>query len=136
MENFKKILVGYNDSPQSKAALELAGQLARLSKAHLIIVISMEGGSREKLKDIENARESLDEALRLMSTKGITCEVHQTARGLSPGEDLVAYAKENQVDVIAVGVKKKSKAQKIILGSTAQHIILNAPCPVLTVKSL
>jgi nucleotide-binding universal stress UspA family protein len=31
-------------------------------------------------------------------------------------------------------VEKRSKAQKILLGSTAQYIILKAPCPVLTVK--
>jgi nucleotide-binding universal stress UspA family protein len=53
---------------------------------------------------------------------------------MTPGEDLVRFAVENDIDLIFVGIKKKSKAQKIILGSTAQYIILKAPCPVTTVK--
>jgi nucleotide-binding universal stress UspA family protein len=44
------------------------------------------------------------------------------------------YAKEKAIDLIVVGVEKRSKTQKILLGSTAQFIILKAPCPVLTVK--
>jgi nucleotide-binding universal stress UspA family protein len=134
MENIKKILVGYNNSPESNAALALAGQLASFFKARLIIVLSMEGGAREKVQDVEKATAVLDEAYRSMTAKGITCEVQQTVRGLSPGADLVAYARENQVDLIAVGVEKRSRMQKLILGSTAQYIILNAPCPVVTVK--
>jgi nucleotide-binding universal stress UspA family protein len=134
MENIKKILVGYTNTPESKSAIDLAGRLAHFFNAHLIVLISMEGGPHEKMKDVEKAQGFLDEALHVMTSKGIKCEVHQTARGLSPGEDLVAYAKENQVDLIAVGVEKKSRMQKLILGSTAQHIILKAHCPVLTVK--
>jgi nucleotide-binding universal stress UspA family protein len=38
------------------------------------------------------------------------------------------------VDEIFVGVKKRSRVEKMILGSTAQHVILNASCPVTTVK--
>lgn len=134
MENIKKILVGYNNSPESNAALSLAGQLANFFKARLIIIRSMEGGTREKVQEVEAATAALDEAFRSMSAKGITCEVEQTVRGLSPGADLVAYAKENEIDLIAVGIEKKSRMQKLILGSTAQYIILNAPCPVVTVK--
>ena len=55
-------------------------------------------------------------------------------RGLSPGEDLVNFAKENEVDEIIVGVKRRSKVGKLILGSTAQYVILEASCPVVSVK--
>jgi nucleotide-binding universal stress UspA family protein len=56
------------------------------------------------------------------------------ARGSSPGEDLVYFAEENNIDQLFVGVEKKSKTQKMLLGSTAQYVILNAPCPVTAVK--
>jgi CheY-like chemotaxis protein len=54
--------------------------------------------------------------------------------GLSAGEDLVKFAQENDIDQIFLGIRKKSRAQKAILGSTARHVILKAPCPVTTVK--
>jgi nucleotide-binding universal stress UspA family protein len=56
------------------------------------------------------------------------------ARGLTPGEDLVRFAEENQIDRIFVGIEKKSRTSKLILGSTAQFVILKAPCPVITTK--
>jgi nucleotide-binding universal stress UspA family protein len=53
---------------------------------------------------------------------------------MSPGEDLVSFAEENDIDQIFIGVEKVSRTQKIIVGSNAQYIILKAPCPVVTVK--
>jgi nucleotide-binding universal stress UspA family protein len=53
---------------------------------------------------------------------------------MPPGEDLVKYAKENQIDQIVVGIRRRSKVGKLVFGSTAQYVILEAPCPVLTVK--
>ena len=69
-----------------------------------------------------------------MNSQSITTEVFQTARGMSPGEDLVRLATEQAVDLIIVGVEKRSRAQKLLLGSTAQYVILKAPCPVLSTK--
>jgi nucleotide-binding universal stress UspA family protein len=94
----------------------------------------MEGGTGETMQDIERVEKSLAEAKAFLQEKGVECETHQLARGLSPGEDLVRFAQENAVDLMFVGIKKKSKTQKILLGSTAQYIILKAPCPVTTVK--
>jgi nucleotide-binding universal stress UspA family protein len=52
----------------------------------------------------------------------------------SAGEQLVDFAERNNVDEIIIGVGRRSKVGKALFGSTAQHIILNAPCPVVTIK--
>lgn len=129
-----KILVGYNGSAESKAAVKLAGELAKPLDGRVLVMTSMEGGLRERPEDISKAQAHLSEARQIMIAQGVPCEVFQSVRGLSPGEDLVDYAAENAVDLIVVGVEKRSRTQKILLGSTAQFIILKAPCPVLTVK--
>ncbi|MFW6081715.1 MAG: universal stress protein [Desulfosalsimonas sp.] len=129
-----KILVGYNETDAARAALSLAGDHARFFNARVFIMTSMEGGRSETVKEIQKVEESLSKAGRLMQEKGVEYETHQLARGMEPGEDLVRFAEENEIDLIFVGIKKKSRAQKIILGSTAQYIILKAPCPVTTVK--
>ncbi|MFO7839099.1 MAG: universal stress protein [Desulfosalsimonadaceae bacterium] len=130
-----KIMVGYNGSDISRAALSLARKHARAFNARVLVMTSMEGGSAETIKDIERVEKNLQEAKEFMEEKGVECETHQLARGLSPGEDLVTFARENDIGLMFVGVEKKSKTQKIILGSTAQYIILKAPCPVTAVKS-
>ena len=129
-----KFLVGYTGSDAAKAALALAKDQAKTYNARIHVMTSLEGGTREKLEEVRKAEEMLQEAKAFLDTEGVENETHQTVRGLTPGEDIVKYADENQIDHIFVGIEKKSKTQKILLGSTAQYIILKAACPVTTVK--
>ena len=129
-----RFLVGYTGTTVAKAALALAREHALQFKAHVVIVTSMEGGSSEKPEDISHVEGDLKEAKQFMQDRGVSCEAHQLVRGLAPGEDLVLFAKQQDIDLMFVGIRKKSRTQKLILGSTAQFIILKAPCPVITVK--
>lgn len=129
-----KILVGYDGGEEGRVALSMARDMAGFHHAFVYVVTSMEGGASEKQADIEKAEQDLAFAQRLMENSGIRCESQQSVRGMSPGEDLVKFARENDIDHIFLGIRKKSRAQKAILGSTARTVILKAPCPVTTVK--
>ncbi|MGD9097171.1 MAG: universal stress protein [Desulfobacterales bacterium] len=131
----KKYLVAFDGSPSSLEALELAKHQALLRGSHVLLVTSMLGGSKEKPETISEANFTLEEAGSALKASGVSCETHQLVRGLSPGEDIVKFAADNAVDFIFIGVEKKSRTQKILLGSTAQYVILKAGCPVVTVKS-
>jgi len=56
-------------------------------------------------------------------------------RGLEPAEDIIAVAQEVSADFIVIGLRRRSPVGKLILGSNAQRILLEAPCPVLAVKA-
>lgn len=129
-----KILVGYNGTAAAGVALSLAREYAEILKGKIFIITSMEGGDSETHQEIMAAEKQLEEARAYMEEKGIECETHQVVHGKSPGEDIVWFAKDNDVDLVFVGIEKKSKTQKLLLGSTAQYVILKAPCPVTTVK--
>ncbi len=129
-----KILVCYNDSDSAQSALALARDHAQAFGAKVFIITSMEGGDRETQEQIKKAEKNLEKAQQFIREKDLECETHQVVHGNSPGEDIVWYARDNSMDLIFVGIQKKSKAQKILLGSTAQYVILKAPCPVTTVK--
>ncbi|MDJ0818029.1 MAG: universal stress protein [Desulfobacterales bacterium] len=129
-----KFLVSYAGTRESEAALELAKSHARIFGAKLMVVSSSEGGKGEKPEDIAKIKLDLDRVEKEAASEGIDCEVEQLARGLTPGEDIVLYADENEIDQIYVGIRKKSRTSKLILGSTAQYIILKANCPVTSVK--
>jgi len=128
------ILVAYNGSDAAKSALNLAKNYAETHHAKMYVITSMPGGTKEKPEDVGKARKDLEEARQFLQQFDVDCESYDIVRGLSPGEDLVRFAKENQIVHIFVGIEKKSRTSKIILGSTAQYIILKAPCPVTTTK--
>ncbi len=129
-----EILVGYNGSAASNAALDLAKDYAKAFQAKVYLVTSMEGGSREKIETIRKSEQDLEAAKKKLEAEGLECEVHQMARGMTPGEDLVKFAKDKAIDHIFAGVEKKSKTQKLLMGSTAQYLILKSHCPVTTTK--
>ncbi len=131
-----KLLVGYNGSEVSKAALALAAKHAGAFGANVVVITSMGGGRKESREMITRAADELDKAKAFIESLGASCETRQVARGLSPAEDIVRFADEEGVDQIFVGVEKRSKTQKIIMGSTAQYVILKANCPVITVNDV
>jgi nucleotide-binding universal stress UspA family protein len=129
-----KILVGYDGTNAAKEALNLARMHARSFGAEVDIITSMEKGTENERDDIEQVERGLAWAKTLFDEDDIACNTHLLIRGLTPGEDLVQFAEESKADEIMVGVKRRSKVGKLLMGSTAQFIILNASCPVVSVK--
>ena len=129
-----KILVGYDGSNSAKDALALAKKHAAAFNAKVVIVSSLTGGSVTHAVEVEHATEDLELAKKMFDEDGIQCETKLLVRGMTPGEDIVDYAKEKAIDEIIIGIKRRSKVGKLLFGSNAQYIIIKAPCPVVTVK--
>lgn len=129
-----KIVVGYDGTSAAKEALDLAKIHAKAFGATVDVVTSMEKGTEDQREEIEQAERGLEWAKSLFEENDIECGTHLLIRGMAPGEDLVEFAKENNADEIIVGVKRRSKVGKLLMGSTAQFVILQAACPVVSVK--
>ena len=129
-----KIIVGYDGSDVGRRALLLARDHAKAFAGKVYVLTSLVGGPQEKLEDIQKAEAGLEYAENLLKRDNIPCEVHLLIRGLTPGEDLVEFANETEADEIIVGIEKKSKVGKFIFGSNAQYVIIEAKCPVMTIK--
>jgi nucleotide-binding universal stress UspA family protein len=50
------------------------------------------------------------------------------------GKRIVSLAETSDVDLVIVGGEKRSPTGKAVFGSTAQTVMLNAPCPVTFVR--
>ena len=130
----KKIIVGYDGSNTGKSALDLGRECAEAFNAKIYALFSLVGGSETKVEEIKAAEEELAYAQTYYDKEHIPCETHLLIRGMIPGEDIVQFAKDNKVDLIVMGVRRRSKVGKLMFGSTAQFVILESPCPVVTVK--
>ena len=129
-----KILVGYDGRAPSKEALKLAGKHAAAFGGTVDVVTSMEEGTAKQKQDMEKALHDLEAVKYLFAEKNVACKTHLLIRGMSPGEDLIRFAQDNRIDEIIIGVRRRSKLGKLLMGSTAQYVILESRCPVVSVK--
>ena len=129
-----KILVGYDGSRVAEDVLKLAQMHAKAFKAEVYILTSLEQSPTLKKEDIDKAESKLEKIRKPFSVDDIPCEARTSVSYQSPGEDLVNFAKEKDVDEIILGVRRRSKVGKLVFGSTAQYVILEAHCPVVAVK--
>lgn len=129
-----KILVGYDGSRVAEDVLRLAREHARAFHADIHLFTSLQQGTELQKEDIERAESRLDKLQLDFNLEKAACETHVSVSFLTPGEDLVHFARDNDIDYIFIGVRKRSKVGKLMFGSTAQKVILEAPCPVVTVK--
>ena len=129
-----KILVAFNGYFVSKDAVLLATTYAKAMNASVLIVTKLEKGHKLHLDDMEKADRALEEVKETFDKEGIPCETELLANQISAGENLVQYAQDEAVDLIIIGIKRRSAVSKLLLGSTAQYVLLNAPCPVLSLK--
>ena len=129
-----KILVGFDGTNAAKEAIALAERHAGAFGATIFLTWSMVGGPEVPRRDFEIAENALEHEKNVLLDKNLSCETIMSVRGLEAGEDLVQIADEHQADEVIIGVRRRSKVGKIIFGSTAQYVVLNAPCPVVTVK--
>ena len=129
-----KILVGYEDSGVAETALKLAVKHANAFGADLNIVTVLEQSHDLQRDDIEAVEDRLEKLKLSFKNENFTSETFTMVSRLTPGEALVEFAQENEIDQIFIGVKKRSKVGKLVFGSNAQYLILEAACPVVTVK--
>ena len=130
------VVVGYVPTAEGRAAIRQAAQECRLRNTRLVVINSSRGGSSLSAVDAARSAEELEALATQLAAEGLDHEVRQLVRGLEPAEDLIAVAEEVSADVIVIGLRRRSPVGKLILGSNAQRVLLDAPCPVLAVKAL
>ena len=128
------VVVGYVAKPEGEAAVEQGIAEARLRGVNLIVVNSQRGG-REYDDDASLRTEhDLSSLEAKLTASGVDHEVRHLVRGFEPAEDLISIAEATGADLIVIGLRRRTPVGKLILGSNAQRILLDAPCPVLAVK--
>lgn len=129
-----KFLVGLDDTNASRYALKIGCKYAKAFGSKVVAFTTIDGDIITLDSDIEKAKKYLESAARYLKGKGVEVETKISARGFTPGEDIVNYARENSIEAIFIGVQRRSRVDKLIFGSNALYIIQHAHCPVTTIK--
>lgn len=130
-----KIMVAFDGSELSQKALAEAQKLAKALNAelHVFTAGGNGDGSGDKVKQTR-MNTGLKDAEMMCRACGIDCKIKMSEEKLSAAQAIVKYAAENHIDEIVIGLRKRSHIGKLLFGSTSREVILEAPCPVLTVK--
>jgi nucleotide-binding universal stress UspA family protein len=116
------IVVGYSSKPEGRAALKRAVAEAELRQGRIVVVHTS--------PDVEVADLRAE-----LAGYGVPHEVREAADALDPAEELLAAAEGLDAEFIVIGLRRRSPVGKLLLGSNAQRVLLDASCPVLAVKA-
>jgi len=141
---FKKILVGCDFSTDANLALEYSLSMAQEfeSELHLVHVIEPSGyknlfklpqGSGEKIK--QDLYDMIKEKLNSLIPEEALDWIRLDTRLLvgKPYAELVRYARMNDIDLIALGIRGHGMVEELLVGSTTDRVIRQSPCPVLSI---
>ena len=135
----RTILLATDLTAASREATERAVELASRLEARLLIVNVLEkrrlsgGGSHERVDQARSERESM-----LVNVVRSAREAGATAEFLvwegDPGDSIAAAAEAEHADIVVVGTRGRSGAERMLLGSVSDHVVRHADCPVLVVR--
>ena len=129
------IVVGYVATKEGRAALKRAAEECVLRGTKLVVISSHRGGKDFDADEAGKFESELSRVQSMLEEQGLQHEVRQLVRGNDPAEDLIMVAEEEHAEFIVIGLRRRSPVGKLILGSNAQRILLDASCPVLAVKA-
>lgn len=138
MPRFSRILCPVDFDANSARALEIAAELAREREARLYVlhVVAIPSGPEVALdfsKLEGRARERLERLARERIGARTRWEVH--VRSGPPALEILRAAERFGAELIVMATHGRKGLKHLVLGSVAESVVREAPCPVLTMRS-
>jgi nucleotide-binding universal stress UspA family protein len=139
-EGTVKVVVGALESPEGRSAIERAVAEARDKggAVHLVAYLA-NPRSAEAAADFQEERAEAENRARTIAERhhadGVDWDVHVPVGAETPAEAILRVSEEQHADLIVIGMRRRSRVGKLVLGSNAQDILLGAEAPVLSVKA-
>ena len=125
------VVVGYIPDEYGEAALAEGIEEARRRRVRLVVVNATKG---DALVDRRYVGETGIADLRSrLAGLDLEHEVRQAVVA-DVAEEMLRVAHDTGAHVLVIGIRHRTPVGKMIMGSVAQHVLLDAPCPVLAVK--
>lgn len=138
---FHRILLAVDGSDHALKAAALAGELARLSGAHLFVMTTFEAVpaflgephlGRVIADRFNRAEKVLAEAVKAVGEIPGTLD-QETLEG-PPAEAILRFAESRSVDLIVMGTRGLGQLSGLLMGSQSQKVIQLSRCPVLLAR--
>ena len=118
--------VGYVGTPESRAGLGHAIRECTTHGSDLILVVPTSVASTDAFR--------ADVALAEASLGGRKVTLRMVAQEDEVAQEMIDLSYEDHVDLLVMGLRRRSPVGKLIMGSLTQKVLLDAKCPVTAVK--
>jgi len=122
------VVLSYVPSPEGRGALPFGFAEARMRATDLVVIAE---GDSAAAGDFAAA---ISEAQTSADAAEVKWRVAENVPDRSHAENLVDASYEADIELLVIGMKRRSPVGKLLLGSTAQQVLLDAHCPVVAVK--
>ncbi len=127
------ILTGYVPTPVGEAAFQASIEEARRRQLALVVLNATSGAGGE---DRYYADDETAATLRSrLDSSGLDYQLLRSNSSRDTADEIVGMAADLNAELIVIGLRQRTPVGKLILGSTAQRVLLDARCPVLAVKA-
>ncbi|MGP9682386.1 MULTISPECIES: universal stress protein [unclassified Brachybacterium] len=124
------ILLAYVPSATSEAALKYAIEEATRRDAKLLVLASERPPDPRKARGVTDKRPLTE---RLAET-GLEHELRTVPKRDDPADDILDAVESDPIDLVVLGIRRRTPIGKILLGSTSQRVAIESPVPVVLVK--
>jgi len=139
-----RVLIAYDFSADSELALSYGISLAQeyQTEVHLLHILSKDRQDEPEVAWSQIGGESLykDVARRLQQAVPkeafLWCNVVNAVRCGRPADEILAYAKEKEIDIVCMGASGAGFRLGALLGSTVDRVLRRAPCPVFVARPM
>jgi nucleotide-binding universal stress UspA family protein len=135
----RTILYPTDFSHYSNAAFQLTCSLARDYGATVVVLhVSpppVAHGEVVARRQPNGYRDELWQLLRRYQAPGLTATVRHRLEEGDPATEILRVARELNGDLIVLGTHGRTGLGRLLMGSVAEQVVRQAPCPVLTVKT-
>jgi nucleotide-binding universal stress UspA family protein len=144
--DWKRICCPIDFSDASRAAMEVAADLARRHGAELVLLHAYpipgytfpDGSvvaSPKMMQELAEGAERHLEEWRLEAERLVGAPRVGKAKAIGePAAEIVGYAKDERVDLLVLGTHGRTGLEHALMGSVAERVVRRAHCPVLTVR--
>ena len=125
------IVIGFIPDQYGEAALAHGLDEATRRQTGVVVVNTTKGDALVDKRYLgAEGKVTLEQRL---ADSGVEHEVRQTM-GRDIADEILAVAADVDADAIVIGIRHRSPVGKLIMGSVAQRVIIDAACPVIAVK--
>ncbi|MFA9431932.1 universal stress protein [Egicoccus sp. AB-alg2] len=130
------IVVAFNDTPHGHAAVDAGIAESKLRQATLhVLHVARVGVRNERPEVIAHYRRLMENLRERLAQDGVEGRAEVLLEPHEHGRVLLSVLRDLDADLLVVGSRHRSPVGKLVLGSTVQHLLLRADCPVLVVRA-